>query len=227
MNPLPWIASIGAVTAEATAIHDETTVPSARARLAIGTRRGLLSSHRPLTGEPTLYAATRSGLRACGMSALAPCRVTPACGRHLVVCAEVAARLARAYPDFRVMGERELRLRERAPGRRLGSAVLASGVHGEVLHRPDLVLWPPGAASAQDGSSRRATSGAIAVEVELTRKAPQRLAAICKAWARSRQLMGVVYVVTPPVERPVKRAIQAAQADAVITVVSLDLLRSL
>ena len=55
------------------------------------------------------------------------------------------------------------------------------------LHRPDLVLLR---------RPRRRLALPVAVEVELTVKAPQRLRAICRAWARCSQVAGVVYLVS-------------------------------
>ncbi len=81
-------------------------------------------------------------------------------------------------------------------------------------HRPDLVLWP----LSPDGGLP------VAVEVELTIKAPERLAAICRAWARTRCVAGVLYLAPPEVERAVIRAIDRAQAHERVLVVPLDAL---
>src|SRR5207237_5477139 len=121
------------------------------------------------------------------LDGLQPCRVSPANALHLIACAAVAAGLERCYPDHSVMGERELRRQERARGAPLASARVGSGPAGEQpLHRPDLVLWP---AAAGGGLP-------VAVEVELAVKAPRRLAAICRGWARCREVAGVLYLAT-------------------------------
>ena len=73
------------------------------------------------------------------------------------------------------------RWRARACAARAGGAPL--------LHRPDLVLWP--------AERRRALP--VAVEVELTVKAPRRLLEICRAWARCRCVAGVLYLAAPEV----------------------------
>ena len=92
------------------------------------------------------------------------------------------------------------------PGRLVGR-----GPGGEPLrHRPDLVLGPLAGDSLP-----------IAVEVELTVKAPRRLAQICRAWARCRDIAGVLYLAAPPVERALGRAI--AEADAHEAVIALPL----
>jgi hypothetical protein len=212
---LRWSASLGATTAEALALRLGVTTGSARARLASMARRRLLARVRPLTGQPSLYAPTRRGLRACDLGALTLCRVTAADASHLIVCAAVAAALERRYPDHRVLGERELRAAERDLHRPLASASLGGTYGGACgLHRPDLVLVP------------RARGGDIpmAVEVELSVKAPQRLRAICRSWARCRTIAGVLYVVSDRAHPAVSRAVSAARAGDRIAVLALDAL---
>jgi hypothetical protein len=209
---LRWTAGMGAITAEALADRQGSSVASARARLLAAGRAGLLTHQRPLVGQPALYTITREGVRACGLRGLDPCRVTASNALHAIVCAAVAAALERCYPDHRVLGERELRREERDCGAVLASANLGGGASGcPLLHRPDLVLWP-------DGSGGRLP---VAVEVELTTKAPRRLADICRAWARCRLVAGVLYLVSPEVEHPLERAIGTAQAGGRIAAVPL------
>jgi hypothetical protein len=207
---LLWTASLGAVTAEALAARRDIALACARARLGVLVRAGWLARRRPLARGPALYVATRSGLRRCGAGEIDPCRVSAAGAHHLIVCAAVAASLERRYPDQRVIGERELRRDERAHGGRLASARLGGGSERDRLHRPDLVLWPhdPG----QDP---------VAVEVELTIKAPARLALICRAWARCTEVAGVLYLAPPAVARALRRATEEALAQERIVVVPL------
>jgi hypothetical protein len=203
LDVLQWTARVGAVTAEALADRQRTTVATARSRLRAAEKRGLLARRAPLAGRPPLYTITRAGLRVAGSRGLEPARVSPASAWHLIVCARVAAALERCYPDHLVLGERELRRDERECGRPLASALLGRGRDGQPLvHRPDLVLWPTGAD----------TSLPVAVEVELTVKSPRRLAGICLAWARCRCVAGVLYLAAPGVERALARAL--AQVDA-------------
>jgi hypothetical protein len=212
---MQWTARLGAVTDEALADRQGTTVASARGRLLAAERAGLLSRKRPLAGQPALYTVTRAGLRVSGLRGLDPCRVSNSNAQHLIVCARVAAALTHCYPDHRVLGERELRRDERERGAQLASARLGSGPDGgPLLHRPDLVLWPNG---SEDGLP-------VAVEVELTIKAPQRLVEICRAWARCRCVAGVLYLAPPEVEHALQRAIEKAQAGERIVVVPLDAL---
>jgi hypothetical protein len=203
---------MGAVTAEALAEHAGTTVGVARGRLLAAARQRLVVYRRPLTGLPALYTVTATGMRLAGAERLDPCRVTVSNARHLIECARVASTLERCYPDYRLAGERELRRDERDRGRPLASARLArGGVDGPLLHRPDLILWPQG----------EETGLPIAVEVELTVKAPRRLAEICTAWARCRCVAGVIYLATPEVERALGRAIERTDSRARVAVVPL------
>jgi hypothetical protein len=210
-----WAARMGAITADALADRQGISVASARARLVAAERARLLSRRRPLVGQPALYTVTPAGLRACGLRGLEPCRVSASNALHSVVCAGVAAALERCYPDHRVLGERELRRAERECGVPLASARLGTdSAGGPLLHRPDLVLWPTG---CDDGLP-------VAVEVELTVKAPRRLAHICRAWARCRCVAGVLYLAAPGAEQALERAIVTAHASERIAVVPLGAL---
>jgi len=212
---LRWAVRLGAVTAEAVAQHEGRTVASARARLLAAERAGLLSRRRVLAASPALYTVTRSGVRASGLRGFEPCRLGVSNAPHAIACAEVAAALEHAYPDHLVMGERELRRDEREAGTQLASARLGDGLDGApLLHRPDLVLWP----------ENPEQSLPVAVEVELTVKAPRRLLEICRAWARCRCVAGTLYLAAPDVRRPLERAIAGAQAGERIVAVALDAL---
>ena len=210
-----WTGSLGAVSAEALAERMDVSVASARARLSAAERAGWLARGRPLAGQPALYSATAAGLRACGARGLEPGKVSASAAAHLLACARVAAALEWCYPGYRVLGEREVRLLERELGRPLASADLGLGAHGELLlHRCDLVLWP----------DRPDAGLPVAVEVELTRKAPARLAAICRAWARCREVAGVLYLAPAEVRSALTRAVERASAGERIVVVDLDAL---
>jgi hypothetical protein len=62
----------------------------------------------------------------------------------------------------------------------------------------------------------------VAVEVELTVKAPQRLADICRAWARCRCVAGVIYLGPPEVRRALQRTLDQIEAGGRIVVLGLD-----
>jgi hypothetical protein len=212
---LRWTAGLGAVTAEALALRRQSSVDSARARLRAAERRGLLARHRPLADRPSLYTITRSGLRAVAFRGIDPARVSAAGAGHLIECARVAAALELCYPEYRVGGERELRRDERERGSVLASAELGAGARARAArHRPDLVLWP------RDSRAELP----VAIEVELTVKAPERLLAICRAWARARCVGGVVYLVAADVERALLSAVERAHAERRIAIVALQML---
>ncbi len=212
---LRWTAGLGAVTAEALAIRSQVGVGSARARLLSATRHGLLARHRPLADWPSLYTVTRRGLRAISARGIDPARVSAAGAAHLIECARVAVALELGYPDHRVAGERELRRDERERGRALASAELGAGAPAKASrHRPDLVLWPDDPCAGLP----------VAIEVELTVKAPERLVAICRAWGRARCVAGVVYLVAPDVERALRSAVERARAEECIAILPLEAL---
>ena len=214
---LRWVASLGAITAPALAHRLDVSLSSANARLGAAGRRGLLARERPLSGRPALFKLTRAGLRACDARGLEPCKVSASGAGHLIACASVAAALERCYPDHRLAGERELRRDEREQKRLLASARLGWAPDSEQqIHRPDLVMWPV--------SPQEAEGLPVAVEVELTVKAPRRLLAICRAWARCRTIAGVLYLAPPEVERPLLRAVAVTHASERIAVVPLSAL---
>jgi Helix-turn-helix domain len=211
---MQWTARMGAVTAAALADRLDVTIASARGQLQVLERVGWLTRTRPLAEQPALYTATRAGLRTAALRGLDPCRVSASNTHHLIVCSSVAAAMERCYPDHLLLGERELRRDERERGVPLASARLGRGPDGgPLLHRPDLVLWPK---DPQDGDDLP-----VAIEVELTVKAPRRLADICRAWARARHVAGVLYLAPPQVQRALQRAVAQAQAGERIAVVPL------
>jgi len=198
---LRWVARLGAVPATALAARDGTTVPSARARLAAAEGRGMLDRHSLLAARPALYTITRAGLRASGLSGLSPVRVSAGGAEHAIACATAAVALEQAYPEHRLSGEPELRRLEAGAGGPAPRAALGRGPDGRrTLHRPDLALWPDGGGLP------------VAVEIELTVKAPRRLLEICRGWARCREVSGVLYLASAPVLAPLRRAIEEAGA---------------
>jgi hypothetical protein len=212
---LRWTARIGAVTADALALLDDVSVASASSRLVAAGRDGLLTRHRLLIAAPAIYTATASGVRAAGVAGLEPVRISVANAPHTLACAHAAAALQRRYPDHLVGSERELRRDERQAGAPLASAVLARTAGDRTtLHRPDLVLWPQG---GREGAP-------IAIEVELAVKAPRRLTEICRAWARAREIEGVLYLASPAARRALNRAVEQAAAGERVTVVALETL---
>jgi hypothetical protein len=214
LDIIRWTASLGAITAEALALRLGISLASARGRLSVAQRRGLLSRKRLLVEAPALFTVTRAGLRAADTRGINPCELSAGGAHHLRVCAAAAAALERCYPDHRLIGERELRRDEHDLGRPLARAALGwTGAGASRSHYPDLVLWPSHAGGLP-----------VAVEVELTVKGPERLAEICRAWARCRWVAGVLYLATDPVQRPLERAIEKARAWEQVVVVPLNAL---
>jgi hypothetical protein len=220
---LQWIARIGPVSADAIAALEGAAPAAARARLGRLAHERMLVRWQVLAGEPSLYTVTRAGLREADLPELEPSRVSAAGAAHALVCARVAAVLQHAYPDALMIGDRELRRRERACGELLASVPIVNGSvalaeagarsgpdAGAGLHRPDLVLRP------STNERRR-----VAVEIELTVKAPRRLVAICRAWGRSRDVAGVIYIAPLRVRRALARAI-APGDDRRIVVLELE-----
>lgn len=206
---LGWAARLGAVSAAALAVRErQQQLDSARARLAAAEQAGSMRAWRLLSGEPPLYTLTRAGLRAAGRADLALSRVSPAGAAHAAACCSAAVALESAFPGHRAVGEPEIRcaFADLCPPVRA-----RGGVGGVRFHRPDLLLVPAAFPDAR----------ATAVEVELTVKAPARLEAICRAWARQREVGGVIYIAPDHVRSALARAIERAGARERIAIVPL------
>jgi hypothetical protein len=206
-----WISRMGAASDQAIARRERITLASARARLTGAQRSGWLARRRPLYGQPSLYFATAAGMNAAGESGLGRCRVSAANAAHLIACAHVAAELESRFREYIVRSERELRRAEQELGVPLASARIGRASAERSWHRPDLVLWPRGPRAGLP----------VAVEVELTVKAPARLVEICRGWARARCVAGVLYLASPAVERPLRRASERARSGGKVVVVPL------
>ena len=213
---LAWIARIGAAAATDVADRFDLSPARARSRLRAAQQAGTIDAIRLLNGHPALYVATSAGLRAAGLVDLPRARVSPGGFLHLREVARAAVALELAQPDLAVVGERELRRWESDAGRPLASADVGRGPDGSpARHRPDLVLWPADRVG-QPGCE------AVAIEVELTVKAPRRLAVIVRGWARTRLVGAVVYYATPAALRALRRAVDDQQAGATVHLLALD-----
>ena len=107
-------------------------------------------------------------------------KVTPGSVRHWSACADVALWIERQWGPDAYISEREVRLAELLAEKPLYSAgVGRTDSEAPLLHRPDLVIV--------------AGERPIAVEVELTAKAPRRLERIVRGWRRSRLVERVLY----------------------------------
>jgi len=228
---IAWATALGAITAEALAERDDLSTDVASEQLDEIVGLELLERHSVLVGYPDLYTATIAGRRVARKHAeaggytypegLRTARVTIKEARHTIACASVAAALERRYPDYRVIGERELHRDEREQKRRLASVDVRR--HGETRsHFPDVVLWPPGEPDAPPPLP-------VAVEVELTMKSKEELVAICRAWARARHIEAALYFAeTVKVEERLLDTIEELKADDMIVVNPLsEIVRSL
>ena len=160
--------------------------------------RGLIERDDSLRYEPSVLYATREGLRWAGL-AYPVAKLSPSLIRHGLRCTAMAQELGEEFPGA-VHTERDLCWIERQEGKPLAAAKLGTRPDGGPrLHRPDL------AAVTQ--------ARVIAVEVELTPKAPKRLEQIMRAWRRSPWVYEVRYYCEPgQTRRAVERAILATRS---------------
>lgn len=157
-------------------------------------KAGLLERLALLRGEPALIRATDEGLGFAGLGLnVQTVRIGEL--RHWIACADVAPWAEREYGVEAVISERELRFAEQLEDRPIASAVVGELPDGRRrLHRPDLAVI---------GGER-----ALAIEVELTPKAPARLRTIIKAWRRARNVERVIYFCPAgPTQLAVQRAV--------------------
>jgi len=172
-------------------------------RVAACIEAGLLERLDLLRSEPGLIRATRDGLRFAGLS-FPVAAVSPGAVDHLLRCATAAQLAGKKFGDDSVLTERELRLAEQIEGRRIASAEVDESRAGRPrLHRPDLAVLTD--------------SGTIAIEVELTPKAPARLQQLIRAWRRATvgsDLTEVHYLCAPgQTRRAVERAVENVRAE--------------
>ena len=207
-----WVGVLGAAGAEDIMGRFGMGRTVAYRRLRTLVHAGLVERVRLLHAQPALYVATREGLAFAGLPHVQPAAVGPASVRHWTLCARLAVVLEADERGYRVWGEPQLRAAEHAAGHPIASATLGTLPDGRPrLRRPDLVLIP----RSGDGLP-------VAIEVELTVKGARRLQAICTAWARCRHIAGVRYYASDHAAPAVTRAVRAAYANDVITILSLE-----
>ena len=177
-------------------------------RVAACIERGLLERLDLLSDEPSLLRATRDGLRYAGLG-LPLAVVSPGGVDHCLRCATTAQRLGERYGHERILTERELLLAEQLEERLIASAKLGEDPGGRRhLHHPDLVIL------SEDRP--------IAIEVELTPKAPHRLRSIIRAWRRANWVAEVHYHCAPgPTRRAVERAVAKMRAEERVRVIEV------
>ncbi len=169
-------------------------------RVAACVQAGLLERLALLRDEPSLIRASREGLRYAGLAGLPVAVVSPGAVEHWLRCASAALALETEFRPEPIISERELVFAEQLEGRPLASAKLGElPGGGPRLHRPDLAVL--------------AEAGTIAIEVELSPKAPRRLEAIVRAWRRASCVEEVRYYCAPgPTRRGVERAVEKTHA---------------
>lgn len=204
-----WIGRMGAVgvkhVSEQFGMHPEI----ARARLQSLAADRLLELHMILYHRPGLYCATRRGLHWQGLSRLGVYRVSPGGYEHAWQVAAAAVALNRELPDWRLLGEREIRAIEIDERELLASIRLAGSEYKAIHHRPDLALISP-------------SGGLVSIEVERSVKGASVLARICRSWARARHVEHVYYLATPEAARAVRRAVERVKAADRVTVLDLE-----
>jgi hypothetical protein len=204
-----WVGRVGAAGAEHVMARFEMGRSWAYARLCRLVADGLLEQRTLLYRQPGLYVASAEGLRWCGMERLGVYRVGPGGFQHAREVATVAVALHQGLPGWEVWSEREIRAAESERGELVASVRVGELPGGRpALHRPDLAAVSP------DGRT-------VAVEVELSVKAPRRLAGICRGYARARHIERAYYLAAPAAARAVARAVAETRAQDRIVVLAL------
>jgi hypothetical protein len=207
---LSWIGGVGAAGVEHVMGRFAMGQSWAYTRLSRMVCEGLLDRKALLHRKPGLYIATAEGLRSSGLERLGVHSIRPAGFEHAQEVASAAVSLYRGFAGWEILSEREIRAAESDRNELVASARIGELPSGRpALHRPDLALISP------DGKS-------VAVEIELSIKAPRRLAGICRGWARARHVSHVYYFATPAVARAVDRAIAETRAEDRIAVLPLQ-----
>jgi hypothetical protein len=205
-----WLGRIGAARAEHVMARFGMGQSWAYFRLSRLVRDGLLEQKTLLHRQPGLYIATAEGLRWTLQERLGVYRVSAGGFAHAAEVASTAVALHRALPEWAQLSERELRLREAEEQKPIASVRIGELPGGRpALHRPDLALI-----AREDR--------VLAVEVELSIKAPRRLRAIARAYARARYLHHVYYLASAPPARALARAIAEVRAEDRITVLDVN-----
>ncbi len=170
---------------------------------------GLLERLGLLRSCPSLLHVTRDGLRYAGL-AMPVAKVSPGAVDHWLRCATAALDLGERYGHDRVLTERDILAVEFLEGRPLVKIPVGPtrSYRNQRLHRPDLIVC--------------VEEGRIAVEVELTPKAPRRLEELFRAW-RSAVARGEViharYLCEPgQTRRLVERIVKKTQTERYIQI---------
>lgn len=206
---LAWIGGLGAVGQEHLRRRFAISENSCYTRLRRLIEEELLTANILLHRRPGMYVATRRGLRWSGLTPLGVARISAGTYAHAWEVATVAVALEERFPGAQLSSVRTIRARERDERELLASVQLGMRSNGvQMLHRPDLAL---------ELAPRRT----VAIEVELTAKAPLWLDSILRGWARASHVEHVYYLSTPNAARALERAIERVRAEDRITVLAL------
>jgi hypothetical protein len=200
----------GALTVEQAMRATGTGRTATYRRIAALIEAGLLERLDLLRSQPSLLHATREGLRYAAL-AMPVAKVSPGAVDHWLRCTTVALDLGERYGQARVLTEREIVAKELFEGRAVAKAKLGDagdGYGAQRFHRADLAVL--------------AEEGVIAIEVELTPKAPRRLEALIRAWRRALMTGDVAevrYLCEPgQTRRLVERVVRIVRADNAIQI---------
>ncbi len=177
-------------------------------RVAACVEAGLLERIDLLRFEPGTLRATRDGLRYAGLG-LPLAVVSPGAVDHTLRCVTTGQLLGEEHGRDLVLTEREIVFAEQIEGGPIASATVGERPGGAPrFHRPDLAVL--------------AEAGTIAIEVELTPKAPQRLQGLIREWRHaigSRVVAEVRYECAPgQTRRAVERAVERVRAEQFIVI---------
>ena len=203
-----WVGRLGAVEARQVGVKFSVERSAAYELIARLIKAGLLERVQMIYGEPSLIRATQTGIAFAGLGLpLATIRIGEL--HHWIACADVVLWAERRYGNDAVLSEREIRFQEKLERRAVASAKLGELPDGRPrLHRPDLVV--------------DRGDGLVAIEVELTPKAPARLRAIVRAWRRAACVERVVYFCSPgPTQQAVERAVAGTHSAERVSVLEI------
>jgi hypothetical protein len=176
-------------------------------RVAALNGAGLLERLDLLRSQPSLLHATRDGLRYAGL-AMPVAKVSPGTVDHWLRCVTVALDLGERYGHSCVLTEREIVAREVLEDGLVAKARLSGAGDGRRFHRADLAVL--------------VKEGVIAVEVELTPKAPRRLEELIRAWKREVAMGDVAevrYLCEPrQTRRLVERVVKKVRAERFVQI---------
>lgn len=175
---------------------------------------GGLVERCPMPGlESSVLRATRDGLRYAGLG-LPVAAISPATVGHMVRCTSAAIHLGERVGHENVLTEREIVLEEQIGSRRIASVPVGQVEGRPRMHRADIAVF--------------GDSGTIAVEVELTPKAPARLRRIVRAWLmaiHSGAVAEVHYLCEAgQTFRAVERAVQSVGGKGAIAVLDVGVI---